>query len=205
MKDTPRIGTNNVPSVENRAGCKKVGGKWNISMDACLLYDNKWTDYVGFTAPMKGTFSWWRVDEAPVDNGPGIYKGVVGMNLVANSKEYPVKIDTSASFIKDSVEGRFQNAKDFYDLIRLNGVTLIKELHEGKHPEWQYFTPDGNRTEPHRVNAVGVNLDVDGSYVKSSYKKIKKITFAPFKIRNIQDVPMRPHFTMDYPWLKHNK
>jgi hypothetical protein len=201
--EIPRVGTPYIPSIENRAGCKKVGGIWDLHNDVCLMYDNEWNDFVGFTAPVKGSFSWWRVDEAPVDNGPGVYKGTVGMNLVANSRDYPLKIDTTLSFIKDPVEGRFENAQEFYDLLRLNGVTFSRQLLKGVDDEWQYYTPEGKKTEPNRFNAIGVNSDADGHYVKISYSDVKKQKIAPFKIRNVRDVPMRPNFTIDHPWMKY--
>jgi len=51
-----KIGTDTVPSVENRAGCDLIDGKWFDSYGICVLSDGR---IQGYTAPVKGVYFYW--------------------------------------------------------------------------------------------------------------------------------------------------
>ena len=161
----PHIGTQLVPSIENRQGCEIIDGYWDKGV--CIKEDH--IDY-GATAPLKGAvFDWTiydteeeQIKNPPSDMPPKKYLGIITGYLALE--------DDSYIFGEKYYDDDFSLLGDF-----LRGVLIdaTKDIKNGKANIWGlgYFTKYGAPAAHNSRDAIVAN---DGKTVREAYYYIDK-------------------------------
>jgi hypothetical protein len=186
--ELPMIGTYLVPSVENRAGCKYVKGKW-VSPGVCLLQDPLDTpgEY-GLTAPIKGMYIWWGTDEIndKGTKGPGEYRYYINGSLMADSPGFPIVLGGGVPVIEyEGVVEDADSAEQVRDGTRIDVLEMAKNIMDGETiDEWGeglYFKPDGAPTKHHDREAV--YAPGMGDLVRNCYENVERKPSDAFSFR----------------------
>ena len=190
--ELPKIGTARVPSVENREGCRSVGGRWMHEYGGvCVLHESCGKGICrGWTAPIKGAIVYWDYidfyEVADKRNRDPEKKGVcmasVSANLVDSSnKRYKFAAEDP---VFEMLVNEYYVTKSCHELRELSkdiGLSLAKMIKEGDAGKigLQYVSPEGRPTSSLARNAVVTGWDerpvVDVYKIKPSKK--------PFRLR----------------------
>ena len=200
-EELPMIGTYLVPSVENRAGCIHVKGKW-VEPGICLLQDplDRPSEY-GLTAPIKGVYIWWGTDEVNEKGttGPGEYRYYINGSLVADSPGFPIVMGGGNPVIEyEAYEEEAESAEQVQIGVRENVLMTAKEIMDGTIEEFdvnRYYTPDGRPTSHHSRNAV--YAPGMGYLVKRCYEDVDNRPLQAFNLRLKKDTRRRPRRTFE--------
>jgi len=180
----PIIGSMGVPSVENRAGCLAVNGKWiNDYGGICIKKESSDRKYYsGFTAPIKGAVvSWDWMDFYEANNrvdreDRGVCFAAVYANAIvptAGLQSYTAAdIDPVFELLVNDYY-RFKNCNDLKNLTRdiaLNLARMIKEGKIGDLDDLYYVTPKGRKTS-HRARDAIIANKFEVESIVDSYKK----------------------------------
>ena len=188
--EIPYVGHGGVPSVENRSGCRAVGGSWMDDYGGvCIM--NEFRDkagYSGYTAPIKGVVVGWDyLDfyEAEDRTNPSD-KGVCYANVFANLVERfdPEKKEYYTAGVDPVCE---MNVNEFYDvddcldlqiLAKNIALSLSKTIKEGKAKDilLRYVTPHGLPTT-HRARDAVVTSGLEIEDISELYKPRKHFSF----------------------------
>ena len=153
-----KSGTWLVPSVEDAAACKKLGGK--LEEGICMLI--KGPDG-GWTAPVKGSYFSYGVSDLYEATGDERHKGkylphVVGC-VVADSPVYP----QFAGMCSPIYEGEFYDEYDDKDAALESAknevVGITKDVLQGDASYWgmDYYLPSGRKAKHDEENAIVAN------------------------------------------------
>lgn len=183
----PMLGSGRVPSVENRAGCKAVGGKWKDEYDICVMQDMcDQGECVGYTAPIKGAVVGWNyLDFYKAERIPenkNVCMAEIYADLVTRGKDNNYEHAGWDPIFEMLVNEfyTFNGCEDLKALTRDLAWSLAKGIKEGKAEDvWlRYVTPEGKPTSYMDRNAV---VSADPEEVVDVYKNIKPAK--PFRLR----------------------
>lgn len=172
--EIPAIGHGGVPSVENRAGCKAIGGHWMDDYGGvCIMenFCNKEGCY-GYTAPIKGVVVGWHyMDFYEAEGHAPEWKDMCGGEVWAEHVEH---YDPKNKEYYLAGTGLFDmNVADWYDyddcaglhlLTKDLGLSLARNIKTGdvKGLDWRYVNPKGRPVSyrsPDAVVTSGENMD----------------------------------------------
>ena len=161
----PELGTDAAPSIENRAGCSQVNGKWLDNHNICLLSDGH---IQGYTAPIKGIYFYWSKE-------PTWEVESLGACHVYGDDFYPKGIGTCKSKIE------FKFSKKIADPRRMM-LQIAGDIMRGKGKKYGIMctTPNGRPVGCSAHNAVAGNNPVQ---IKKLYDNIKLEGVKPFRLR----------------------
>ena len=159
------IGTDLVPSIENREGCDKFNGKWLNDYGICLFFDGR---KHGYTAPIKGAYFFWSRDPTwELESAGGCH--------VYGDDHYPRGIGTCRSKIQ------IKYPKGLRDPRRAV-LKIASDVMKGKGRAHGlvYTSPNGRIVGSNARNAVAGN---NPNQIRMFYDRLKMEEIEPFKLR----------------------
>jgi len=153
-----KSGTWLVPSVEDAAACKRLGGK--LEKGVCMLV--KGPDG-GWTAPVKGSYFSYGVDDLYEATGDKRYKGkyfprVVGC-IVADSPVYPQFAGMCSSIYEGEFYDEMSDKEEALNDAKNEVMSITKDVLQGDASYWgmDYYLPSGRKAKYDEENAIVAN------------------------------------------------
>jgi len=187
--EIPMLGSGRVPSVENRAGCRAVGGRWYDDYGVCVMEDIcGGGECMGFTAPVKGAvvswnyLDWYRAERIPENRG--VCMAEVNADLVTRKKDVNQFEYAGWDPIFNMLVNEyyiFENCKELQALTKDIALSLAKAIKEGKAGDvayLKYVTPEGRPTTHMNRDAV---VSVEPEEVVEVYENVK--SGKPFRLK----------------------